>query len=480
MPNELNITAALQHLFEQWSGEPCTNVLKLGAHGSKRQYYRMRGNTNRCIAAYGDDARENKAFVYYSQYFNRQCLPVPEVYAVSEDGLCYLQQDLGDTTLFDYIYDKKRNGGGFDADTVQLYRRVVADLARFQTVGRDIDYSYAYPRSDFDRQSIQWDLNYFKYYFLKLADIQFDEELLERDYKTFEDLLLSADTSFFMYRDFQPRNIMLTADGQLYYIDYQGGRRGAAQYDVASLLYSARSEMPEAIRQELLAHYMECRGFDDGGRRSFMEHFYHYALVRIMQAMGAYGYRGYIERKEHFIKSLPLAVSNLHTLCEAHPIGGAMPHLAQVLDEVCRKKPTFDPPPAQYSGRLNVKIYSFSYRKGLPVDDSGNGGGHVFDCRALPNPGRYEQFRAYTGKDRPVIEFLEREAEVARFLRNTEDVVAQSVVKYIERHFTSLMVSFGCTGGQHRSVYCAERMAEFVRQRFDCDVTLIHREQEQL
>ena len=479
MTNERAIQNSITELFEQWANEPCTEVLAIGAHGSKRRYFRLKGLKHNCIAAFNDDRRENDAFLYYSAFFKQKNLPVPEIYAVGNDHLTYLQQDLGDQTLFNYIYDKKRSGGGFDVEAINLYRRVIEDLIRFQTECRDIDFDKAYPRSAFDEQSIQWDLNYFKYYFLKPAEIPFDEQLIEDDFKNFLNYLLSADTSYFMYRDFQPRNIMLTATGELYYIDYQGGRRGAAQYDLASLLFSARSDMPDPIRRELLTYYMSQRGFDKGQRQQFESYYWAYVLVRIMQAMGAYGYRGYFEHKDHFVKSLPLAISNLRKVTESVTLPVELPHLSQVWQAIANKQQVFGQEAApQASECLTVRVSSFSYKRGIPNDPSGNGGGFVFDCRALPNPGRYEQYRAYTGKDKPVIDFLEKEEPVARFLNNAKNLVAQSSEKYLERHFTSLAVNFVCTGGQHRSVYCSEKIAQFIQQNYDCNVIIKHIEQE--
>ena len=474
----------LSELFLQWAGEPCLEQLALGANGSNRRYYRLIGNTRRCIATIGDEQRENDTFLYYSEHFRRKHLPVPEIYAVSPDRRCYLQEDLGDMTLYAYLYDKKRQGGGFDAEVLSLYKQVLSDLVRFQTECRDLDFSQAYPRSDFDRQSIQWDLNYFKYYFLKLAYIPFDEQLLENDFDRFIDYLLDEDCTYFMYRDFQSRNIMIDPSGRLCYIDYQGGRRGAAQYDVASLLYSAKSDFPEPIRQELLHHYVqEFVAATHVDAASFSEKFYAYVLVRIMQAMGAYGYRGYFERKDYFLKSIPLAINNLRLVVENHPLPIALPHLTQVWNAIVAKGSSVAEAfgvvanAASAFEKLTVEVCSFSFKKGYPADLSGNGGGFVFDCRALPNPGRYPEYRNYTGKDKPVIDFLKDEPAVGVFLDNAFALVAQSVEKYIERHFTHLMVSFGCTGGQHRSVYCAERMAQYLRERFDCHVVVKHVEQ---
>lgn len=387
----------------------------------------------------------------------------------------YLQQDLGDITLYNILLDKRRGGGGFDSEMLRLYKRVLADLAQMQVAGRDMDFGKAYPRTDFDAQSIQWDLNYFKYYFLKLKYIPFNEELLENDFHTFTQYLLSADCGYFMYRDFQSRNIMLT-EGKPYYIDYQGGRRGAAQYDAASLLYSAKSDLPEPVRQELLTHYIDCLStLQPIDKKRFRQLFYGYVLIRIMQALGAYGYRGYFERKDYFVSSIPLAIRNMKQVVESYPLPIELPHLQQVWRSIVESEEAQKP--ATATTGLTVTVTSFSYKKGLPQDSSGNGGGYVFDCRALPNPGRYPEYRCYTGKDRPVIEFLEGDTEVEEFLKGAQQLVGASIMKYMERKFTSLTVSFGCTGGQHRSVYCAERLAKWIIENFDCQVNINHREQ---
>lgn len=466
----------IRQLFEQWTGQVPETVLVLAANGSNRRYWRLKGGTHQCIAAYNEDVRENEAFIYYSQALREKGISVPEVYLVSEDRKHYLQQDLGDVTLYSYMYDKRRLGGGFDAEMLSLFKQVLDDLAHIQIAGRDFDFSKAYPRSSFDEQSIQWDLNYFKYYFLKLRYVPFDEELLERDYQTLIKYLLSTDCQYFLYRDFQSRNIML-CDGKPYYIDFQGGRRGAAQYDVASLLYSAKSDLPEAIRQELLEYYIGCLSrLTQIDKEDFKQHFYAYVLIRIMQAMGAYGYRGYFERKEYFINSIPLAINNLKTITESHRLPIEIPHLRQVWKAIVDSEEAKSNMPTP-SG-LVVTVSSFSYKKGLPQDNSGNGGGYIFDCRALPNPGRYPEYRSYTGKDKPVIDFLQGDEAVEAFLEGAKQMVGPSIKKYLERNFTSLTVSFGCTGGQHRSVYCAERLAKWICDSFDCQVVINHREQQ--
>ena len=466
---------AILQLFSQWTGgKPAEQLLALAANGSNRRYWRLAADGYRCIAAFNDDVRENEAFLHYSQSLAAKGIHVPTVYAVSPDRRCYLQQDLGDTTLYAYLYDKRRNGGGFDAEMMQLYRQVLSDLADIQLCGNDMDFSHAYPRSAFDAQSIQWDLNYFKYYFLKIRYVPFDEELLERDFQKLTSYLLEVPCHYFLYRDFQARNIMLV-DGTPYYIDFQGGRQGAAQYDVASLLYSAKSDLPEAIRQELLNHYVSCLQQRDGTDPThFLDHFYGYVLIRIMQAMGAYGYRGYFERKGYFLESIPLAIRNLRTIVHDHPLPISLPHLEQVWQAIVDSQEAQSAP--QPTG-LTVTVGSFSYKKGLPQDNSGNGGGYIFDCRALPNPGRYPQYRTYTGKDQPVIDFLKDEPAVLQFLDGVKQLVGPSIAKYLERNFTSLTVFFGCTGGQHRSVFCAEKLAKWILENYDCQVVIKHIEQ---
>ena len=306
----------LADLFKKWAGEQCLTCEPLGANGSNRLYYRMKGATQGCIGAYNPDKRENKAFCYYSKEFTQLGLPVPELYAEGEDGEIYLQQDLGDHTL----YEKLQQDKSFGEELVKLYQQVLSDLVRFQIGGKNLDFSYAYPRGAFDHQSMQWDLNYFKYYFLKTSSVGFDEQLLEDDFQTLIQYLLEENCSYFMYRDFQARNIMLI-DGKPIYIDYQGARKGAAQYDVASLLYSAKSEIPEERRTELLNYYIEQLSAKvDIDIDKFREHFYGYVLIRILQAMGAYGFRGYFERKEYFLQSVPLAKNNLRNLLINHPL----------------------------------------------------------------------------------------------------------------------------------------------------------------
>ena len=462
-------------LFEQHFNEKAEIVSMLPASGSYREYCRLKNKNRSVIGAFNADLKENAAFLSFTSHLKKNDIPVPEVYAVSNDLKKYLLEDLGDTTLFGFLSDI-REKEGFSEQIISEYKKVLKLLPKIQVVaGKNIDYSVCYPRAAFDKTSMMWDLNYFKYYFLKLAQAQFDEQALEDDFQAFSDYLLTADSNYFLYRDFQSRNVMLK-DGKVYFIDYQGGRRGALQYDVASLLYDGKADIPQSIRKQLFDLYVsELKKYIPVNESNFESYYKGFVLIRIMQAMGAYGFRGFYEKKEHFLKSIPFALKNLEYLLSEINLPVVLPELFSVLgqlihSEVLKKI-------GQTEKSLTVTVTSFSYKKGYPVDTSGNGGGHVFDCRALNNPGRYPEYQNLTGKDWEVQEFLEKKSEIGIFLNTAKIIVDQSVKTYIDRGFTNLAVSFGCTGGQHRSVYSAEKMAEHLRNNFPVNVVLIHREQ---
>jgi len=357
---------------------------------------------------------------------------------------------------------------------VDVYRKVVEVLPRFQVeAGRDLNYKVCYPRASFDRQSIAWDLNYFKYYFLRLAGISFNEQALENDFTRLTKFLLAADHDYFLYRDFQSRNVMLR-DGQPFFLDYQGGRKGALQYDIASLLYDAKADLPPDLRQHLLDHYLETLArYIDLKRDVFMQHYYAYVYVRIMQAMGAYGFRGFYERKAHFLQSVPYALKNIRWLLHNVQLPIALPMLLDAFKNMVGSGKLQSL--ASETENLVLRIFSFSFHGGvLPKDESGNGGGFVFDCRSVPNPGREERFKNLTGKDEPVIQYLTQQESAHQFFANVASLVDASVSTYQSRGFKNLMVSFGCTGGQHRSVYFAEQLAKHFRGRTGLDVVVLH------
>jgi aminoglycoside/choline kinase family phosphotransferase len=468
----------LQRLFEQRFGTPAVRVQALQGQlgGSGRRIVRLTSDKVRAIGILYDVREENVAFLEFSRHFRRYGLPVPEIYAEDLNHGAYLEEDFGDTTLFEFL-SKNRVGEKIGADAVEAYRKVVAVLPRFQIeAGRDLDYSVCYPRGSFDRQSIAWDLNYFKYYFLRLAGIGFNEQALEDDFDRLTNFLLSADCNYFLYRDFQSRNVMLK-NGEPFFLDYQGGRKGALQYDVASLLYDAKADLPPELRQQLLDLYLDkLGGFVEVKRESFLHYYYSYVYVRIMQALGAYGFRGFYERKAHFLQSVPYALKNLRWLLHNVKVPIALPTLMEAFNSMLASEKLQGL--ASEAENLAVRIWSFSFHRGLPKDESGHGGGFVFDGRSLPNPGREERFKTLTGRDAPVIDYLNQQESVHQFLASVMSLVDASVSEYQRRGFKSLMVSFGCTGGQHRSVYLAEQLAKRLRGRNGVEVVVRHRELE--
>jgi aminoglycoside/choline kinase family phosphotransferase len=487
----------LKNLFKKRFGVAVERVQplqgELGASG--RKIIRLSGGVFSAIGILYSVREENAAFIEFSRHFRARGLPVPEIYGEDLSQGAYLEDDFGDTTLFEFL-SANRAGSGVPVPTVEAYRKVVALLPRFQIeAGRDINYKACYPRAEFDEQSIAWDLNYFKYYFLKLAGVPFNEQLLEDDFKRLTAFLLSARSDFFLYRDFQSRNIMLR-DGQPFFLDYQGGRKGALQYDIASLLFDAKADLPPALRQELLDLYVARAGdFVALERSAFTRHYYAYVYIRIMQAMGAYGFRGFYQRKSHFLQSVPYALKNVEWLLQNVELPIALPTLmdafgrmqdSETLREITSKEAPS--PMAVGSGEsrfapreeshLTVRVFSFSFRRGIPKDETGHGGGFVFDARSIPNPGREEKFKVLTGRDQPVIEFLNQQESARQFLGSVMSLVDASVKTYQNRGFTSLTVSFGCTGGQHRSVYFAEQLAKRLNERNGVNVVLRHLELE--
>lgn len=470
------IKSDLSKLFEQWCGKQSSKIEPLPAHGSDRQYYRIFGTGKTAIGAHNQDKAENKAFLTFSKHFYGSGLNVPQIYAEDLENDVYLEQDLGDITLFSYLSDSKKDNV-FSNDIVKIYEKVIEQLPRFQIeAAKNLDYSVCYPRNSFDKQSMMWDLNYFKYYFLKLSKIPFDEQKLEDDFQVFTDFLLKAENNFFLYRDFQSRNVMLL-EGTPYFIDYQGGRKGALQYDVASLLYDAKADIPKDIREYLLNKYIEVASrYIKIDRSTFLEFYYGFVYVRIMQALGAYGFRGFYERKTHFLKSVPYAIRNLEHLLHTTKLPVEIPALRDAWSRLIRS--TRLRQLGDVALKLTVRIQSFSYRRGIPWDERGHGGGYVFDCRSLPNPGRLAEYEDLTGNDQKTIDFLQSKEEVKQFLKSVYQLVDQSVVNYQKRNFTDLMIAFGCTGGQHRSVYCSNQLRNYLKEKYSIDVELRHRELE--
>ncbi len=470
---------SLSQLFLDATGKKVGEQTALTASGSNRRYYRIESEdkTASLIGVQGTSRDENHAFLYMAEHFMKKGLNVPKVLAVSDDEMNYVQQDLGNVLLFDYIAEGRKTGV-FNVKEKDMLRETMRALARFQVRGaEEFDFSQCYPQPEFNLRSILWDLNYFKYCFLKATGLEFQEDKLENEFERLAYILLQNRMNAFMYRDFQSRNVMVRqeADGTEvpYFIDFQGGRRGPVYYDVASFLWQAKANFHPDLREELVEVYLEeLQKYMLVDREVFFETLKHFVLFRTMQVLGAYGFRGYFEKKPHFLQSIPFAIDNLRQLLKH--ASEDYPYLIEVLQQMTEMKQFKD---VGVRKPLVVRVMSFSYKKGIPADPSGNGGGFVFDCRAVNNPGKYERYTHFTGMDEPVIQFLEEDGEIQPFLEQAYQLVDFSVKRYMDRGFQNLMVSFGCTGGQHRSVYSAEKMAEHINAKFGIEVQLIHREQ---
>lgn len=467
-------TDILRKLFFQWSPEPGIEIVALPQAGSYREYFRLTGSDKHAIGVYSPDKNETRAFISFTTHFRQLGLHVPEIYASDLGNDCYLVGDLGETSLLDHL-EKNRENGLPSSETLDLYKQAIAELPRFQVEAcKGLDFSMCYPTGEFDARSMRWDLNYFKYYFLRLLKVPFNEAALEDDFDALVAYLLQNESSYFMYRDFQARNIMIHED-KPWFIDYQGGRRGPLQYDLASLLFQVKASLPYSFREEMLHWYLlNLKKYIQIDEAKFTDDYYGFVLIRLLQVMGAYGFRGYFERRAHFLQSIPFAVENLRWLLDNVQFKIEMPELMKALQEIAKTDILL--PEVSEAGTLNVSVNSFSFKNGPPPDYSGNGGGFVFDCRALPNPGRYDHYKKFTGIDEPVIQYLDREPAVAKFLQNVYKIVDQSVLEYRRRGFSNLQVNFGCTGGQHRSVFCATRLAAYLEDKYSIKVILHHQE----
>ena len=470
----------IKRLYADFAGNraPLTDLEKIPQSGSNRNYFRILTDTGSYIACSNDNVRENKTFIHYSRHFRAQGCPVPEIFAVNEAYTIYIQEDFGDQSLL-----KELETQGHNDRLYAFFQQSLEELAKLQILGDDgLDYSWAITSKEFGKQAILSDLLYFKYYFLDTLQIPYDKEQLIDDFEALSTYLTHVDHKYFMFRDFQSRNIMLQG-GKVHFIDFQGGMKGALQYDVASLLWQAKAELSDSWKDSLLEDYMDIveKLLDTTiDRVRFVSQYNGYVLIRLLQVLGAYGFRGLFERKAHFLISIPLALRNFKWFLGNKNIGIVLPEFERLLnlmveDQVISR---FDPVQADETTPLVVHINSFSYRKGLPEDKGGNGGGFIFDCRGILNPGRIAEFKAQTGRDKPVKDFLEQQTRMPEFLNSAYDIVDISVEDYIRRGFESLQVSFGCTGGQHRSVYAADALARHLRNKFHVRIDLHHIEQE--
>ena len=468
----------IKELFASYSDSPVTGMEKIPQSGSNRIYFRLTTEERSYIATYNDNVRENRTFIHFSRHFRKRGCPVPEIYSVNESYTIYLQEDFGDTSLLNELERQ-----GHQEPMYALFRQSLEQLARLQIRGDEgLDYSWTITSRDFGKQAILSDLLYFKYYFLDTLQIPYDKEKLIDDFEALSTYLTHVDHKYFMFRDFQSRNIMVR-EGKVNFIDYQGGMKGALQYDVASMLWQAKAELSDSWKDSLLDHYMDCvdkilkKKID---RVRFVSQYNGYVLIRLLQVLGAYGFRGLFERKAHFLTSIPLALRNLAWFLTHKQVGIVLPEFERMLklmtDEQVINR--FEPLTADENTPLVVHINSFSYRKGIPADESGNGGGFVFDCRGILNPGRITEFKTLTGRDKEVKDFLEQQTRMPDFLNSTYNIVDIAVEDYIRRGFESLTIGFGCTGGQHRSVYAADALARHLRNKFHVKIALHHVEQE--
>ena len=458
-------------LFESYTGQQLTERTELPTSGSHRRYFRLKGGNISIVGVIGTSLEENRAFVAISKHFKEKGLNVPTVLAVSEDGMSYIQEDLGEKMLFDLIA-QGRDSGFYNSYESNLLCRTIEQLPKIQFKGAEgLDWNVCYPQKEFDARMVDFDLNYFKYCFLKATGLEFNEGRLQDDFERLKAELLKDSDNTFLYRDFQARNVIIR-DGEPYFIDYQGGRRGPIYYDVASFIWQARARYPDELKEELIRTYLRSlRSFLPVDEDHFRERLRLFVLFRTLQVLGAYGFRGYFEKKPHFLASVPFALDNLRSLLRI-PFSD-YPYLNSILTELTNMPQFYE---IAVDKRLEVHIYSFAYKKGIPADNTGNGGGYVFDCRSVNNPGKYEHYRQFNGNDPEVIKFLEDDGEVLIFLESVYKLVDAHVQRFIERKFTHLQVCFGCTGGQHRSVFCAERLAAHLAGRYNVKVKLTHRE----
>ena len=473
----------LINLYTKWAGSKPASWQTLKGAGSNRTYVRIVGtDSSSVIGVIGTSAEENDAFCYIDRHFDACGISVPHLLMTDDDGMRYLQSDLGSMSLYDALKDGREHG--YDDEHKSLLAKTVRQLVHIQYRGAEgLDFDRCYPQPVFDRTNVMFDLNYFKYCFLKATGVEFNELRLEEDFVRLAEVLVGRESHTFMYRDFQARNVMLVG-GEPVFIDFQGGRRGPVQYDLVSFLWQASARYPQSLRDEMIAQYCdETQKYVTVDATAFRQELNVWVLFRTLQVLGAYGFRGYFERKKYFLDSIPPAIDNLRALLAAG-VTEPYPYLSSVLSQMAEKlaaeaASSQKASVSKYEGQgpLVVRVNSFSYKKGIPDDPSGNGGGYVFDCRSTHNPGRYEPYKKLTGLDEPVIRFLEDNGEILTFLQHIYKLADSHTARYIERGFTSLMFSFGCTGGQHRSVYCAQHLAEHLHEKFGIKVIINHREQ---
>ena len=464
----------ISKLFKRFSGKEADRIEKLPQSGSDRNYFRIYGSGNTFIATYNENIAENQTFISCTLHFRRMGLPMPDVFAANDEQTIYLQEDLGSTSLLD-----KLENLGYCEEVFALYKQTLAQLSKVQIEGdKGFNYNICLTAKEFGKQAIMSDLLYFKYYFLDTLKMPYDKQAMLNDFDTLSNYLDKSGEKYFMYRDFQSRNVLVNND-KVFFIDYQGGMKGALQYDVASLLWQAKANLPKEWKDKLLEEYIgetEKNLSAVIDRDTFISQYNGFVLIRLLQVLGAYGFRGLFERKAHFLSSIPLALQNLSFFVANHQISTVTPELDRMLKEITRKEiiERFESTKANENSPLVINIYSFSYKQNLPEDNSGNGGGFLFDMRGILNPGRFEAYKHLTGRDKEVKDFLEQKTKMPEFLNNAFNTVDITVEDYLQRDFANLIVGFGCTGGQHRSVYAADAMARHLKNKFKVKVKVNH------
>jgi aminoglycoside/choline kinase family phosphotransferase len=455
-------TKKLEELFQKKFDEEVKEIVSLKGDGSDRSLFRLKSDNRSVIGVVGKNKKENKAFLEFSKIFKDNNINVPEIYLEDLENDVYIEEDLGDDTLYSWM-SEIREQEGFSEKIIKMYKKVIAELPRIQVeAGKKIDYSLCYQHIEFGQESMMWDMHYFKWHFLNIfykTDI--NNEKLEDEFKKLADFLLEEKKDFFLFRDFQSRNVMIK-DNQPYFIDYQSGRKGALQYDLASMLYDSKANIPQANREEFVDEYIKSvNELSEINSERFKKYFYGFAFIRIMQALGAYGFLGSVKNKPHFLGNIPFAISNLEIMLDKFTFLQEMPELKTIIQNLCLDNSLRQ---TKTQSELIVKVYSFGYHfSGIPQDEKEeHNGGFVFDLRSLPNPGREENLRDLTGQDRMVKEFLNKDERVQKYLKNVFELIDMAIDNYKKRGFTDLMISFGCTGGKHRSVYFAEKLREYI------------------
>jgi aminoglycoside/choline kinase family phosphotransferase len=468
------VISTLEKLFEDHFSVKADTIEALPVSGSDRRYFRLSSEGKSAIGTYNTNVAENNTYFYFTELFRKHGINVPVTYALSKDRRAYLQQDLGKTSLFDQLMKE-----GFTDDVRKNYHRALEQLAKVQWIaGREADYKQCFAASQFNEKAIMSDLLYFKYYFADLQDIHYDKILLISEMEDLSKDLGRVQPQTLMYRDFQSRNVLLH-EGKVFFIDYQGSMQGPPQYDIASLLWQARAQLPESWKEDLLNGYISTLNDLHVPRMDeihFRRGYAQFVLVRLLQVLGAYGFRGLLQHKAHFISSIAPALKNLETFLSDHPQLPSYPEFRSLLEKISSPEMQERYMQAKHpeNEKLTINICSFSYKAGVPKDKSIHGGGYVFDCRGILNPGRYAAYKYLTGNDETVRQFLERETRMPEFMDHVYGLVSMNVEDYLARNFDQLSVAFGCTGGQHRSVYAANQLANYLTNRYNVKVTITH------